>query len=364
MTSCTDKLNEVLAASNDQSYRELLWLDENTSVSELNLHGKQRTLRIISNRIDDVDTLIQDGFNASFSDFDTTPSDKKYDRIIYRISKEKLVSHHCINCSMELLKEDGTLILIGRKEDGIKGYFDRCRKILNLNGALKKAKSTYVAELKRPVDEEKNSTKPQPALDDGDYTDLRKVSEVRINDQSFEICSKPGVYGWKKADEGTNFLVETLENELSTKDLSRLNTLDLGCGSGHLSLALSALGAGSITATDNNAAAIAATTATLGNNHIEAKIIASNAGDKLANGFDIILCNPPFHKGFDTSKEISQSFVRATKRLLTKNGSAYFVTNAFVNIEAPADKIKLNIRQIANNKKFKVTELRHSFAEK
>lgn len=364
MTSCADKLNQYLSEFSDKNADQLLWMDENISASELNLVSFHPKFQIVSNRIDDIHTLSDRGIQATFSDFtlgssnsgsspqaqSNTEPEIRFDTIFYRISKERFVSHHCINESVKHLADKGVLILIGRKEDGIKSYYDKCRKVLGAAGELKKDKSTYSAVLTFPK-------QCDTRLDDGNYRQLREITIVHLNKKDYRLYSKPGVFGWKKLDDGTQFLIDTLNHKLGNMDLSATRALDLGCGSGHLSLALNAWGAENITATDNNAAAIAATRKTLEENNIQANIVPTNAGDSLPEKFELIACNPPFHKGFDTDKSISESFIRACAHLLEKSGKAYFVTNAFVNIESPSRKSGLDLVQLANNKQFKVVTL-------
>lgn len=351
MTSCTDKLNQQIEDFSHAG-NKLVWLDENTDASELRFAGEVHSFTIISNRIDDIIDLKDRGVASHFSDFSIAHLDQKYAAVFYRVSKERLVSHHCINQSLRVMAPNGKLILIGRKEDGIKTYFDKCRKLLGAIGELKKDKNTYCAVLSFP------SANQQP-LDDGDYDHIREITKLSIGSRTFSIYSKPGVYGWKKIDTGSTYLINELSEILKNKPLKAKHALDLGCGSGHISLALHAWGLGQITATDNNAAAILATNETMNSNQIPATVVASNSGTGIDLQFDLIVCNPPFHKGFDTSPELSARFVGACSRLLKKSGEAYLVTNSFVNIEKPISALNLQSEIIRNNKQFKITRIFH-----
>jgi len=123
-------------------------------------------------------------------------------------------------------------------------------------------------------------------LDDGDYTQLREIQKVEIASKTYSIYSKPGVYGWKKIDVGTSYLIEELSKLFQGKSLA-----------------------------------------------------------------------------FDTSPELSERFIQACYRLLNKGGHAYFVTNAFVNIEKTISMLKLDSHIIGNNKQFKITCIRHRDAQ-
>lgn len=356
MKHSVDKLNQLIcdAARTNSKARILLWLDENISANELQLEAVKTQLDVVSNRIDDIQHLQNIVNLAEFSDFKSPRVKYKYEHIFYRISKERLVTHHCINQSVKLLKSKGTLTLVGRKEDGIKTYFNQCKKVLSAEGELKKDKSYYSTTLTFPKSEHREP------LDDKKYKEIREVASASMNRTEYTIFSKPGVYGWKKIDSGSAFLADILSERIVKLGINKqTQALDLGCGSGYLSLALSAIGVQKITATDNNAAAIAATKRTLKENAIKASVIASNAGDDLDGRFDLIISNPPFHKGFETDTAISDHFVMACKKLLRSSGTAYFVCNAFVGVEKPLFERGFAAKQIANNRQFKVLEINH-----
>lgn len=353
MDSCSTHLNRTIAdyAQSEKVGRSLIWLDENFSSGDIQFAPeiKEKAL-IVTNRVDHVAELENEGLKVRFADFKLSSTERKFAAIFYRVSKERFVSHRVINKSVSVLKKKGQLILVGRKEDGIKTYFDKCVKILGLQGEINKQRDSYICTLRLS---EKRS---EEQLDDGDYSSLRECYSVKIKGEPYRIFAKPGVYGWKKPDAGTNFLIETIAPLIDSPAKGQ-RALDLGCGSGHLSLALSAFGFKKITATDNNAAAINAATRTMEENKVKASIITSDAGNTLTDKFNLILCNPPFHKGFETDKALTEKFVNACRKLLSTHGKAYFVTNAFIGIEKEIFNVGLSGKQIANNKQFKVIKI-------
>ena len=354
MDHCSQHLDRIIAeyAQEDDTGRLLIWLDDNYSHGDIRFDAiKDRTF-VITNRIDTVEELEKEGVEIQFSDFKVSSSEKKFAGIFYRVSKERFVSHRCINQSLNVLKKSGHFYLVGRKEDGIKTYFDKCVKTLGLIGTIKKHRECYVAKLSI------KGERPEKRLDDGDYKQLRNSFRVKLNKTTYDVYSKPGVYGWKKADAGTQFLIDSVEPFIMPPSKTQ-QALDLGCGSGHLSLALHAMGFHNITATDNNAAALAAVTRTLQENKVKAAVVGSDAGLSIHEKFDLILCNPPFHKGFETNTDLTEKFVRACHSLLSPHGTAYFVTNAFIGIEKEIFKVGLSGKQIANNKQFKVLSIHH-----
>lgn len=362
MNHCHNKLIQLTREyiSGEPAALVLILADENFDCDDTSLSSMSENIKVISNRVDVTDALTTQNIPCTYSDFvldSTTPS---FDAVFFRVSKERLVSHHCINQALRVLKPEGQLILIGRKEDGIKTYIDKTKKQFKLQGTSKKDKNTYSAHLVKA-----RPTIDMAELDSNNYEQLRHITTTTINDYAFDLYSKPGVYGWKKIDPGSEFLLDTLikefhDNEPTFSDQEQRSALDLGCGSGYLSLGLSALGLTRITATDNNAAAILATQKTLTSNHIDVQIIASDCGDALENQVDLIICNPPFHKGFDTDRTLSLRFVKACERLLKRKGVAYFVCNSFVAIERLFKEQQLNCSEMAKNTQFKVLKITHA----
>ena len=340
----------------------ILWLEESFSLrpSELaELQTKNANLILMGNRIDTIAPFQHAGFNAQLSDFDASALPAA-DHIYFRVTKERLLSHHLLNSSCALLKPKGTLYLVGKKDDGIKTYASNCTKHLGLLGSLKKNKDTYSASF--GLRTKKNTTASISPLKTDDYHRLRHVADVNIEEKAFRIFSKPGVYGWKKVDQGTQFLVDTLiqqKRDLGLEMLSGDNrsALDLGCGSGHLSLAAHALGFGEIVATDNNIAAIAATELTCTENGVEVSAFIDNCAANITDRFDTILCNPPFHKGKDTNNNLTELFVNTAARLLSRHGCAYFVTNTFIGIEKHIERAGLKFKTVDRNGQFKVMKI-------
>jgi len=84
---------------------------------------------------------------------------------------------------------------------------------------------------------------------------------------------------------------------LKEQHLAGKKVLEVGCGSGLLSLVAAKAGAG-VTAVDINPAAIACARANAQNNHLRIEVIHSDLFQNLAKEeFDIIIVNPPFFEG-------------------------------------------------------------------
>lgn len=308
---------------------------------------------LMTNRWDIAEHAKRLGFSAEFNDVDLNKlADNSIDHIFYRISKEKAVTHHLINQAQRVLKPLGVLWISGQKNEGVKTYIEKASVLFGCGKNIQKDGMSYSSQLvKRDNSGELLNDKQ---LNDENYRELREC--LSINNKS--VLSKPGQFGWNKLDQGSEFLIEQVTQALATENRSFEHCLDLGCGYGYLTIASQHLPIKQRTLTDNNAAALMTASANCKHLNIAAEVIAGDAGEQLPQYFDLILCNPPFHQGFSVDGDLTDKFLRNAAKQLTENGLAYFVVNQFIALEKKALPYFTQINLIAQNKSFKVIELR------
>lgn len=327
---------------------ESLWFADENNYQDFSLLNRVEIKPgVISNRWDIVQQALGQGFTAEFSDFDLTHlPDQSQKRIFYRVSKEKPLTHYLINQSARLLQAGGELLLCGEKNDGIKTYTDKAARLFGCSVKASKLGLGYCACL--PL----LSPQPEAQLDDQSYPQLRQVS--RSAELSF--YSKPGLFGWNKIDQGSALLIAQLEQHLPSDPLQSL--LDLGCGYGYLTLMTGKLAIRQRFATDNNAAALLAAEKNFASQGLEVQLVAADAGDRLKEKVDLLLCNPPFHQGFGTEGDLTDKFLAAGRRLLKDSGWGFYVVNQFIPLERKAEKLFSQVQLLCQAQGFKVFCLR------
>ncbi|MEH6445407.1 MAG: methyltransferase [Oceanospirillaceae bacterium] len=338
---------ELLFASFSKATTKSLWiLDENPP---LNFPPSTDNIEIISNRFDVVQRMQALGFKAYFSDFDFSELlQNSYQFIFYRISKEKALAHYIINKAHNLMKTDGSLIISGAKQEGIKGYIERATKLYPHVEVFKADKQHWGASFNQ-VELLTNH------LDDKNYTQLRSISDKQPNTE-LRFVSKPGVFGWNKIDQGSKLLIEhlpTVFKHLSTPE----KVLDIGCGYGYLSVHCARLFNCEVTACDNNAAAIIACSENLSTIEKDYQVISTDCTADIQQKFDLIVCNPPFHTGFNVENDLTKRFLKGTADCLSSNGIAIFVVNLHIPLAREAEHYFKNITTVSDDKHFKVITL-------
>jgi 16S rRNA (guanine1207-N2)-methyltransferase len=328
-----------------------LWIaDESLSPQELLTARPHANLQVLSNRFDLCAALREIGHQVTLCDFDIAQTNpNSFAHIVYRVSKERPVVHHCINESFKHLEEGGCLHLIGNKDDGIRTRGRNAETVFASPEHAKKHGDAYHIALRKPTDDPSSS--PQ-WLDCKDYAKLRPCTAGE-----FHFMSKPGVFGWNKVDRGSQLLCDYVHKNLpKKKDLG--SVLDMGCGYGYLLLACADIPFSQRFASDNNAAAVDAARASFAKAHIDVQLSLDDCAQHLQTQVDWILCNPPFHQGFNTNSNMSEKFIRQMRRLLKPGGKAYVVVNQFIPLERLAQDIFTNIDVVAREHGFKLVQLR------
>ncbi|MET0378546.1 MAG: hypothetical protein ABW049_06075, partial [Spongiibacteraceae bacterium] len=126
----SDRAFRPLLAALAPAVADSLWVvDEQLDETLLAMVPPQPGLCVLTNRCDVFRDLQWRGFDIALNDFDFTAwPEASFDRVIYRVSKEKAVVHHVINAALTGLRPGGELWLAGAKNEGIKTYFDKAER--------------------------------------------------------------------------------------------------------------------------------------------------------------------------------------------------------------------------------------------
>lgn len=329
-SSSRDTVIEALAGQLEKTEGAAIWLaDEQASSPALDHALKKSEVTYVSNRIDQTESMQRKGVKADFHDFDFQSAVETYDHLFIRVPKQRSLIHHLLNVAPDILVAQGSLWIAGQKSEGIKTHVRRAE--LRLGAKAEKIKSAKGVELYRLEFQSVGDR-----LEDDSYGQLRQVEMA----PDMTYWSKPGIYGWNKIDQGSQALVEVLR-EIYV-DLNGKCVLDLGCGYGYLASQALLLGPDLLVASDNHAGAVQATRKNLPATKSQIEVVAADCGSSINKTFDLILCNPPFHQGFDVTPAMHKKFFQAIARLLAVKGKALVVLNSFLKVDRLCQEVGLN----------------------
>jgi 16S rRNA (guanine1207-N2)-methyltransferase len=330
----------------------LLVADEN--LIDIPFSSLDSSVQVLSNRFDIAHQAQLANCKSQFNDFDFSAfPNASFKRVVYRVSKEKPVAHHIINHSLRLLADDGELILLGAKNEGIKTYANKAADYFNSRATVAKHGNYYLATIyKNKASASDAASRLLPLKTP--YENL--ALEISCSDN--KLYSKPGLFGWNKIDRGSALLAQHLNEFFAGFETAPSTLLDLGCGYGYLSVMAAQTNTKlEIVASDNCAAAIIACRKNFAAFNIVGEVVADDCASRITSTFDALVCNPPFHQGFKTDSRLTEKFIKSAARHLKHSGRALFVVNQFVPLEKFAQSFFAHSEKIVETNGFKLVIL-------
>jgi 16S rRNA (guanine1207-N2)-methyltransferase len=150
--------------------------------------------------------------------------------------------------------------------------------------------------------------------------DWERAFRVEIRGRAFEVRSFPGVFSHGELDPGTALLLEAVSVARGAR------ALDVGCGAGIVAAWLASEGA-HVEAVDVEALALEATRRTMAANALDGRVLASDVYSDAPGPYDMIVSNPPFHRGIRTTMAVSERVIREAPRHLARGGELWVVAS-------------------------------------
>lgn len=175
---------------------------------------------------------------------------------------------------------------------------------------------------------------------------------LQIRQQTLTIASLPGVFSNGQLDEGTQLLLETLDEP----ETGRI--LDFGCGAGVIGATIKqAWPANLVEMVDANALALEAARRTMQANQLPIDLIKpSNVFSDVQGTYTQIVSNPPFHTGVKTDYRVVTAFLQKATQHLAPGGVLRIVANSFLKYQ-PLIEAHVGIcRVVAENRSYRIYE--------
>lgn len=235
--------------------------------------------------------------------------------------------------------QNSLIFLFGYNTDGIKSF----KKIFNeIIGPPLYQESAGHAQIYGG----KNLSSKKASL--ADFKD--SYSYTYLN-KALSITNYPGVFSFGELDHGTAFLLDYLKDKGNDHSL---NILDFGCGSGIITACLGLLYPNAtIDAVDHFSLSLQSTIETTDQLKQPLNIYPTDGFSKIDKTYDLIISNPPFHKGTSISYGTTTGFLSEVKKRLNKKGSLIIVANVFLKYEPLMEEIGPT-EKIMETKSFKI----------
>lgn len=168
---------------------------------------------------------------------------------------------------------------------------------------------------------------------------------------NLEVHALPGVFSAHKLDFGSRILLPYL-------DKLKGKALEMGCGAGVLSAYLLAKNPNlTLTTYDADLLAVRSTLRTLEHNSLLDRASVHWADDLsqlTENQYDVVVTNPPFHKGVHTSYVETESFFKSVQKQLKPGGQMIWVANDFLNYHDAIRPIFKSVVECVSSNGFRV----------
>ena len=165
--------------------------------------------------------------------------------------------------------------------------------------------------------------------------------------------TRPGVFAWDRVDAASKMLAEALPNDL------RGRVADFGAGWGYLSMQVLARcpQVASLDLYEADRRALALADENLADAKIPVHCHWHDVAQGVAERFDAIVCNPPFHAlGRGERPDIGRAFIAAAAAALKPRGRLWLVANRHLPYEDALGSGFAQVRSVAQQGGFKIVE--------
>lgn len=280
---------------------------------------------------------LSNGFKNELSK--NLPFDTRHDAVWVFPSKQKDETLYLIACALASLKEGGQILVAAANDAG----GNRLKKILDSFGVCAlDSYSKNKCKILTGTRENLNKEQIDNALQSGE--------QQSILDEQF--TSQIGLYGWDKADKGSQLLVEHLPTDLFGRGT------DFGCGYGFITRhtldtnpkvkMLYAIDA------EHRALDLAQINCAVHKDKMTPIWDDLSNPDHLPKNLDFVIMNPPFHSGKATDTSIGQNFIKNAHTALKRYGKLYLVANTQLPYETVVSKLFFKHSRLALHNGFKV----------
>ncbi|MCP4789581.1 MAG: class I SAM-dependent methyltransferase [Gammaproteobacteria bacterium] len=277
--------------------------------------------------------------DIAFVDSLATPQGP-FDKVIMRLPKSNSLLRDQVARLLPQLAPDAQVII----PIMIKHLDTRLYELLTqLLGSLSSSRAKKKARLLLVHVEQAADNSPEPTVNSWSCRDM-------------QLSHYSGVYGRKRLDEGTQFLLDNWPQGVFKR------VVDVGCGNGILSLqAAKSWPTAMVTGVDESYMAVASATLNARQNGVQQQCqfqVGNCAADLVDQSADLVLCNPPFHQQRVVGDHLAMAMFADAARVLTVSGELWVVGNRHLGYHAKLKRWFKRVDQQGKHAKFVVLRCR------
>lgn len=296
----------------------------------------------------DAELRLVQGFRPSFQELAVSghrvspeAGGEDYDLALVLAGRHRGLNELYVAEALDRTGEGNVIVVAGGKEDGIASLRRRIGELVTVDDHLSKHHG-QAFWFRKPSDGDASSK-------------LRAANASHLVDDRYETA--PGMFSFDRVDAGSRLLVEHLPADI------RGDVADFCAGWGYLSVALTerALGLTGLDLYEADHAALQAAGRTLARlvpNLAIGLFWLDLAGEPVAERYDAIVMNPPFHRGRAAEPELGSAIIRAAAKALRPGGRLFMVANRQLPYEAVLAGAFSSHAEIVRNDAFKVLQAR------
>jgi 16S rRNA (guanine1207-N2)-methyltransferase len=267
--------------------------------------------------------------------------------ILMNISKGRSLNRRWLLQAWRALAPGGRLLLVGPNNQGIQTILGDAEQLFGNLSVLGYKKGYRIAKLVKlgyPPSHPDWAT--LPGIAPGTWYTFYLSTPA----SDFTLASLPGVFSYKKLDEGTRLLISTFDN------LSGHKVLDVGCGYGVLGMYAAIRGAQSVDMVDNHLLAVASCQENIRRNYLHnCQVYASDLmSSVLGKTYSCVMSNPPFHAGKQIDYQIAHALIASAFDVLEPGGQLRLVANRFIRYNHLMSELFGNVSVIAETPAYHV----------
>jgi 16S rRNA (guanine1207-N2)-methyltransferase len=304
--------------------------------------------------------LLKNTPNAD-ADFSVYPENSGWDIAMMVIPKGRHYARSLLLASRSALKPGGTYLLAGPTRKGAKAIIKDAQRLFgNVNVVGYKNRQRIATCIKSSG---KSESIPQEFKINGVALGSNHRFEAQTKHGSLQLLTHPGIFSWESLDEGTLFLLDSLQ--VSTG----FRVWDVGCGYGVIGLSAVLAGAGEVLMTDVNLLGIKYTQINAALNSLSERVHVFPAAGLpplsetqsipphvLESKFDLIVSNPAFHQEHKVDKSMAFEIISQAPYYLAPGGLLLIVANRFLNYDRLMREHFSRVDRVAENNKFHVIQ--------